>query len=77
MSPSAAESQHHSFTADSWDFTALREREREREQSQFTWLISIIVAKIHNHVALFIDYFIVMQFIPGFRVLKKRNKGSL
>ena len=71
--PSTAESQHHSLTADSWDFTALRER--ESEQSQFTWLITIIVAKIHSHVALFIDYFILSPIYPGFRVLKKGTKG--
>lgn len=37
--PSAAESQHHSSTADSWDFTALRERERERERAKSVYMV--------------------------------------
>lgn len=48
----------------------------EREQSQFTWLISIIVAKIHNHVVLFIDHFILSCNLSRLRGSEERNKGS-
>lgn len=50
---------------------------REREQTQFTWFSSIVVAKIRNHVALFIDYLILSCNLPRLQSAESRSKGSL